>query len=122
MNQQIIFQAGNRIGTPIYIIALEDTFTGDIQDLGSSVNNGAGHEAEDGDLCIDDNGGTMIAYRIPDLSGTPGTAIVGEQSFNLSSGRCFVLTPDYRAVQIQSDDPSAAIDCFRANKRHGSSE
>lgn len=109
MNEKRIFRVGDKIGTPIHIIALQGTFDGDIEDEGSSVNNGAGHNAEDGDLRIEDNEGTMIAYRIPDLSGEPGTAIVGEQSFDLSNGKCFVLAADYAVVQIPDDDPDAAI-------------
>ena len=109
MNQLRVFRVGGKIGTPICIIALPGTFEGNIEDEGSSLNDGAGHHAEDGDLCIEDNDGTLIAYRIPDLSGAPGTAIVGEQSFNLSNGRCFVLTSDYEAIQVPYDDPADAI-------------
>ena len=107
MNKQTIFTVGTKIGDPIHIIALAGTYE-DIENEGSSLNTGAGHEAEDGDLLVEENDGTMIAYRIPDLSGTTGTAIVGDQSFDLSRGRCFILTPEYSAKQVPYDDPAIA--------------
>ena len=108
MNKQTIFTVGKKIGDPIHIIALANTYEG-LDDQGSSLNSGAGHEAEDGDLLVDENDGTMIAYRVPDLSGESGTAIVGDQSFDLSLGRCFILTPEYSAIQVPCDDPQFAI-------------
>ena len=109
MNELRIFSVGEKIGEPIYIIALAGTYDSEISDEGSSLGDGAGHQAEDGDLIVDENDGTLISYRVPDLSGASNTAIVGENSFDLSQGRCFILTNDYSAIQIASSNPDDAI-------------
>ncbi|WP_145264145.1 hypothetical protein [Calycomorphotria hydatis] len=114
----MILTVGIEIGEPIHIIVLEDTFSGKIENLGSTLNTGLGHQAVDGDLLVDENDGTLITYRVPDLSGTPKTAIVGEKSFDLSKGRCFVLGEDYQATQMESSDPEEAISLLAAMRAH----
>ena len=94
------FNLGAELNLELFIFVLPATYTGDVEDCGASLNNGLGHEALDGDFCVDENDGTMISYRVPDLSGTPGSFLLGENTFKLENGTCFVLTSNYEAKQL----------------------
>ncbi|TWT80615.1 hypothetical protein CA13_20600 [Planctomycetes bacterium CA13] len=94
------FQIGSEMSVEIFVFVVLGTYSGTVENSGASINHGLGHKALDGDLCVEDNDGTMISYRIPDMSGTLGTFVLGEKSFRLDDGKCFVLTPDYEAEQL----------------------
>lgn len=103
------FTIGAEMNVELYIFVKPGTFSGGVEDWGASLNNGLGHEALDGDFCVDENDGTMISYRLPDLSGTPGTFVLGDDTFNLNNGKCFVLTSEYEAQQLPFDDRGDAL-------------
>lgn len=93
----------------LFVFVQPGTFSGRVENCGASLNHGLGHVALDGDICVDENGGTMIAYRIPDLIGTPGTFVLGENTFHLDNGKCFVLASEYGAQQLPFDDRDDAL-------------
>ncbi len=94
------FQIGSEVGVEIFVFVKPKTYSGGVENAGASVNHGLGHEALDGDFCVEDNDGTMVSYRIPDMAETPGTFVLGDNTFKLENGTCFVLTPDYEAEQL----------------------
>lgn len=94
------FKLGAEMNLELFIFVLPGTYTGAVEDCGASLNNGLGHDALDGDFCVDENDGTVISYRVPDLSGTPGSFLLGENTFKLENGMCFVLTSEYEAEQL----------------------
>ena len=103
------FQIGSELDLEIFVFAKTGTYSGNVENLGAAINNGLGHEALDGDFCVNDNDGTMISYRLPDLSGTPGTFLLGDGSFKLENGMCFVLTADYEAEQLPFTTKAEAL-------------
>ena len=104
-----IITIGMELGYELFIFVRRNTFRGDIEDWGSQLNNGLGHQALDGDFRVEDNDGTLIAYRIPDLAGTPNTFVPGDNTFDLANGHCFVLTPDYQAKQLSARTEAEAL-------------
>lgn len=111
MTEQSIqcFQVGSELRVEVFVFVKPGTFSGAVENEGASVNHGLGHEALDGDFQVEDNDGTMIAYRIPDMAGTPGTFVLGESTFKLEDGNCFVLTPDYEAEQLPCHTKEEAL-------------
>ncbi len=105
-----VFTIGKQLDETIHILIRRGTFSGDVHFPSLRLNNGLGHLALDGDICVDENDGTMIAVRLPDLAGTPGTFVLGEDTFDLAAGRCFILADDYQATQIPHD---SLDDAFR---------
>ena len=95
-----IFKVGKELGYELIIFVHKDTYRGDIEHNGAQLDVGLGHQALDGDFRVEDNDGTLIAYRLPDLDGTPNTFVLGDNTFDLAKGHCFVLTPDYQAEQL----------------------
>jgi hypothetical protein len=95
-----IFKVGKELGYELVIFVPKDTYRGDTQHCGAQLNDELGHQALDGDFRVEDNDGTMITYRIPDLDGTPNTFVLGDNTFDLAKGLCFVLTSDYQAEQL----------------------
>ncbi|KAA1256839.1 hypothetical protein LF1_57970 [Rubripirellula obstinata] len=98
-----VFTIGTQLDETIHILLRSGTFTGDVDLPDLRFNTGLGHPALDGDICVDENGGMMIAVRLPDLDGKPGTFVLGDRTFNLVAGRCFLLTKDYQAIQLPHD-------------------
>lgn len=103
------FKIGSELGVEVYVFVKPGTFSGAVENAGASINHGLGHEALDGDFNVEDNDGTMIAYRIPDMAGTPGTVVLGERTFKIEDGNCFVLTSDYEADQIPCHSKEEAL-------------
>ena len=95
-----IFKVGRELGFEIVILVRKGTYRGDIDHSGSTLDCELGHQALNGDFCVEDNDGTLIPYRIPDLDGTPNTFVLGDNTFDLANGHCFILTADYQAEQL----------------------
>ena len=104
-----IFTIGKELGYELVVFVHQDTYRGAVENLGAQLNDGLGHQALDGDFCVEDNDGTMIPYRIPDLAGTPNTFVLGDSTFDLAQGHCFVLTPDYQAKQLPVQSEAEAL-------------
>ncbi|HEV3437609.1 MAG TPA: hypothetical protein VG122_09620 [Gemmata sp.] len=104
-----IFCIGKELGYELLVFVHKDTYDGDIEDSGAHLNNELGHQALDGDFCVEDNDGTLISYRIPDLAGTANTFVLGDNTFDLARGHCFVLTPDYQAEQLPVKSKDEAL-------------
>jgi hypothetical protein len=104
-----IFKIGNELGYELVIFIHEDTYRGDIENCGARLDNELGHQALNGDFRVEDNDGTLIAYRIPDLDGTPNTFVLGDKTFDLAKGHCFVLTPDCQAEQLSVRSEGEAL-------------
>ncbi|HEX3147799.1 MAG TPA: hypothetical protein VHR66_06920, partial [Gemmataceae bacterium] len=86
-------------------------YRGEIEYSGAQLDSELGHQALNGDFRVEENDGTLIPYRIPDLDGTPDTFVLGNNTFDLTKGHCFVLTPDYQARQhpVRSEEDALKI-------------
>ena len=49
------FQIGSEVGVEIFVFVRPNTYSGAVENAGTSVNHGLGHEALDGDFCVEDN-------------------------------------------------------------------
>ncbi len=96
----MIFKVGKELGDEIVILLHKGTYLGNVEHSANQLENGMEHPALDGEFRVDENDGTLIPYRIPDLDGTPNTLVLGDNIFDLANGRCFVFTPDYQAKQL----------------------
>jgi len=104
-----IFYIGKELGYELLIFVHKDTFDGDVEDSGAQLDDGLGHQALDGDFSVEDNDGTLISYRIPDLAGTANTFVLGDNTFDLARGLCFLLTRDYQAEQLPVKSKGEAL-------------
>lgn len=95
-----VFTLGEELNETIHVLLRAGTFTGDVEFPPPGLNHGLGHPALSSDFLVDEEGGVTIAVRLPDLSGEPGTFVLGDRTFDLSAGRCFILTSDWQARQI----------------------
>jgi hypothetical protein len=104
-----IFKIGKELGYELVIFVHEDTYRGHIENSGAQIDNELGHQSLNGDFWVEDNDGTLIPYRIPDLDGTPNTFVLGDKTFDLAKGHYFVLTPDYQAEQLPVRSEAEAL-------------
>ena len=112
-----VFTLGEELNETAHVLLRQGTFKGDVEFPTPTLNDGLGHPALDGDFLVDEEGGVTIAVRLPDLSGKPGTFLLGDQCFELSSGRCFILRSDWQGDQIPAQTLDDAFRYLEKNSR-----
>jgi hypothetical protein len=112
-----VFTLGEELNETVHVLLPAGTFAGSVELPFPTLNNGLGHPALDSEFLVEDEGGVTIAVRLPDLSGEPGTFILGDRSFKLSEGRCFVLRSDWQADQLPAHTIDDAFEYLEENGR-----
>ncbi|WP_442511781.1 hypothetical protein SH528x_003524 [Novipirellula sp. SH528] len=110
-----VYTLGEELNETVHVLLRNGTFSGDVDFPSPTLNDGLGHPALDSDFFVDDEGGVTISVRLPDMSGKPGTFVLGDRSFELFAGRCFILTPDWQGDQIPAQTLDDAFQYLEAN-------